>query len=71
LFDPSSRPICRHRFEERQRLDVATVPPISTIATSARPPQHYECFDLVGDVGYHLHGTAEIVAATLLLITDS
>ena len=45
-----------------------TVPPISTMATSAsRRRARDEVLDLVGDVRNDLHGAAEIIAAALLV----
>ena len=44
-----------------------TVPPTSTMATSASPaPVEDPALDFVGDVRDHLHGAAEVVAAALL-----
>ena len=44
-----------------------TVPPISTMHTSAPSGAELDAaLDLVGDVRNHLHGGAEIVAAALL-----
>jgi hypothetical protein len=56
------------RLEERQRLDVAHVPPISVMTTSTSlglAMQPHALLDLVGDVRDDLDGAAEVVAAAL------
>ena len=68
LLRPSSMPIWRIASRNGSDSMSPTVPPISTIATSASPaPRPDEVLDLVGDVRNDLHRAAEVIAAALLL----
>ena len=56
-----------NRLEEGQRLDVAHGPPdLDQQDVDAGSRQVDPLLDLIGDVGDHLHGAAEVVTAPLL-----
>ena len=67
LLRPSSTPSWRMASRNGSDSMSPTVPPISTMQTSASLGAELDAaLDLIGDVRDHLHGRAQIVAAALL-----
>ena len=59
-----------HSFEERQRLDIthrATYFGNHKVVFAIAAKMLHRIFNFIGDVGHHLHGFSQIVAATLFI----